>query len=90
PGCLAIVGGSYIGTNFVDNGSVLLLPNQAAIVGVLCLENCTVEDCEIISTTILINHDIAQALVALGMHVPGIKDYFSQQVIDNSASKKIN
>lgn len=90
PGCLAIMGGSYIGTNFVDNGSVLLLPNEAVIAGILCLENCIVEDCEIISTTILINHDITQALAALGAHIPSIKDYFPQQVIDSNASNKIN
>ncbi|MBR7679953.1 hypothetical protein [Acinetobacter nosocomialis] len=86
PGCIAILGGSLIRTNFFENGSILLLPNRSTVVGAIAFETCIFEDCEIMNTTILINYEIRQAFVDFGAHVPDIKDYFPKEVIDRNSS----
>lgn len=86
PGCIAILGGSLIRTNFFENGSILLLPNKSTVVGAIAFETCIFEDCEIMNTTILINYEIRQAFVGIGAHVPDIKDYFPKEVIDRNSS----
>ncbi|WP_060466251.1 hypothetical protein [Acinetobacter sp. LMB-5] len=89
PGCIAIIGGKYINTHFIGHGSVLLLPKNASIVGVLGLQDCTIEDCEIIDITMLISYPSKDAMESLGIHIPGIKDYFPQVIIDNNSSNRV-
>lgn len=84
PGCIAILGGNYIGNNFLDAGSILLLPEQVELAGIILFENCTVEDCEIIGITLLVNYNTKQHFESMGAHVPNIKSYFPQNVINEN------
>jgi hypothetical protein len=72
PGAIAIIGGTYKSTSFIEAGSIVVLPNDTKLVGVLVLKNCTVENCEIIGITILVDKNSAQAFTRMGAHVVGV------------------
>jgi hypothetical protein len=73
PAAVAILGGTYIRTRFLDNGDVIALPDDVVLSGVIILKNCTVEDCEFIRTTILADQVTAKGIAAVpGAQVKGI------------------
>lgn len=71
PGAIALAGGAYINSSFNETGSILLLPEHAMFTGVLLLENCTLEGCEVIGITILTNKQAAMEFKKMGAHVAG-------------------
>ena len=74
PAAVAILGGTYVRTNFLDSGDVIALPDNAILSGIVVLKNCTVEDCEFIRTTILVDQVTAKGLAAVpGAQVKGIR-----------------
>jgi hypothetical protein len=72
PGAIAMLGGTYIRTNFVEAGSPIVLPDNTILSGVLVLENCTVEDCEFVGITLLINRIAGDEFKKMGAPVVGM------------------
>ena len=72
PGAIAMLGGTYVRTSFAEAGSPIVLPENTMLTGVLVLENCTVEDCEFIGITLLINKPAGEAFKAMGAQVVGM------------------
>ncbi len=72
PGAIAMLGGSYIRTGFLEAGSPIVLPENTMLSGVLVLENCTVEDCEFIGITLLINKQVGEEFKKMGAPVVGM------------------
>lgn len=65
PAALAIQGGTYVRSNFLESGDVIALPDNVMLSGVVVLKNCTVEDCEFIRTTILVDQVTAKRMAAV-------------------------
>ncbi len=72
PGAIAMLGGTYIRTGFLESGSPIVLPENTFLTGVLVLENCTVEDCEFIGITLLINKHAGEEFKKMGASVVGM------------------
>lgn len=72
PGAIALLGGSYIHTGFIEAGSLIVLPEKTMLTGVLVLENCTVEHCEFIGITLLLSKQAGEAFLAMGAPVVGM------------------
>lgn len=72
PGAIAMLGGTYIRTGFLESGSPIVLPDNTFLTGVLILENCTVEDCEFIGITLLVNKQAGEAFKQMGAPVVGM------------------
>ena len=72
PGAIAMLGGTYVRTDFVESGDLIVLPENTMLTGVLVLENCTVEDCEFIGITLLMNKPAGEAFKAMGAPVVGL------------------
>lgn len=53
PAALAIIGGNYVSTRFLDAGDVVALPDNTTLTGVVVFKNCIVEECEFIRVSIL-------------------------------------
>lgn len=71
PGAIALLGGSYMNSSFSETGSIIVLPDETMLTGVLVLENCTVDECELIGVTILTNEIAGQAFKKMGAHLAG-------------------
>jgi len=67
-----MLGGSYIRTGFLEAGSPIVLPENTLLSGVLVLDNCTVEDCEFIGITLLINKAAGEEFKKMGAPVVGM------------------
>ncbi|MCK4087580.1 hypothetical protein HCY58_11025 [Acinetobacter radioresistens] len=52
PGAVAILGGTYINTNFINCGDVFIIPDHTNLTGVIGLIGCTLDNCELIDITI--------------------------------------
>jgi hypothetical protein len=73
PAAVAILGGSYIHSNFLDCGDVIALPKDASLVGIIVFKNCIVEDCDFIRITIFADQNTANDIAAIpGAQVKGI------------------
>lgn len=72
PGAVALLGGTYIHTGFIEAGSPIVLPENTMVTGVLVLENCTVEYCEFIGVTLLVNKAAGEAFKKMGAPVVGM------------------
>ena len=72
PGAIAILGGSYVRTGFVEAGSIIVLPEHTLLTGVLVLENCIVEECEFIGVTVLTNKQAGEQFKKMGTEVVGL------------------
>ncbi len=72
PGVVAMLGGTYIRTGFLEAGSIIVLPDNTMLTGVLVLENCTVEECEFIGITLLVNKVAGEAFKKMGASVVGM------------------
>lgn len=72
PGAIAMLGGTYISTSFNEAGSPIVLPDNTLLTGVLVLENCTVEHCEFIGITLLVNKPAGEAFKKMGAPVVGM------------------
>lgn len=68
PGAVAIMGGSYVNSGFIECGDVIALPDNAMLTGIIVFKNCTVDDCEFIRTTIFVDQNTAKGFG----NVPGI------------------
>lgn len=71
PGAIALLGGSYINSAFLETGSIILIADGSSFTGVLLLEKCSFENCEIIGITILTNHSAALEFKKMGAHIAG-------------------
>jgi hypothetical protein len=72
PGAVAILGGTYIKNGFIEIGSLIVIPNTATLTGVLVLENCTVENCEFIGVTLIVDKQAGEVFKELGAQVVGL------------------
>ncbi|AQV16898.1 hypothetical protein [Acinetobacter pittii] len=70
PGAIAIFGGVIDSNKFHACGSFLVLPYDSYITGILVLENCTLENCEIIGITLLIQPHMIDTYKNMGAHIP--------------------
>lgn len=52
PGAVAIMGGTIMNNNFHGCGDFIGLPENTMLTGILVLENCTIENCDIVQVTI--------------------------------------
>jgi len=73
PGAIAMLGGAYISTGFLEIGSPIVLPDNTLLTGVLVLENCTVENCEFVGITLLVNKAAGEAFKKMGAPVVGLQ-----------------
>lgn len=58
PGSIAIAGGSYTNTEFVDTGDMIPIPLKTILHGVVVLERCTVDQCKFIGVMMLAPQEI--------------------------------
>jgi len=73
PAAVAIIGGTYVRSNFLDCADIVALPEGVKTVGIVIFQNCTVEDCEFIRITIFVDQNTAKDLAATpGAQVKGI------------------
>lgn len=73
PAAVAILGGTYVNSGFLDCGDIVALPISVNLVGIVVLKNCTVEDCEFIRTTIFVDQNTARGIAGVpGAQVKGI------------------
>ena len=70
PGAIALMGGSYLSTNFNDTGDLIPLPENTWLTGIIVLKNCTVENCSFYRTTLMVNEQQAKEMVKF---VQGLK-----------------
>jgi hypothetical protein len=74
PAAVAIVGGTYVRSNFLECGDIIALPDGILLTGIVVLKNCTVEDCEFIRTTIFVDQNTAKGIAAVpGAQVKGLR-----------------
>lgn len=74
PAAVAILGGTYVRSNFLECGDIVALPDDVCLTGIVALKNCTVEDCEFILTTILVDQYTAKGFAAVpGAQVKGMR-----------------
>ncbi|WP_133152284.1 hypothetical protein [Vibrio lentus] len=73
PGAVAILGGNYVNSGFKECGDVVALPADVYLTGIVVLKNCTVESCEFIRTTVLVDQNSAKGFVGVpGISIKGI------------------
>jgi hypothetical protein len=72
PGAIALLRGNYVSNAFIEAGSPIVLTENATLTGVLVLEDCTVEDCEFIGITLLMNEDSGEKFKEMGAPVIGL------------------
>lgn len=69
PGAVAILGGTYIQTNFINCGDVFVVPNHTHLTGVIGLEGCTLDGCELIDITLITSNSKQNIESFLNMNV---------------------
>jgi len=69
PGALALLGGTFVRSEFNNSGHILTLPDNTFITGITVLKECTVENCEFITVTILVPKNVAEEFKS---KVPGL------------------
>lgn len=74
PGALAIQGGTYVNNGFYEYGTVVALPEDTVLTGVVVLDHCTVENCELYRITILADQGTAREIRNSGANVVGLPD----------------
>lgn len=67
PATIAILGGTYAHSSFNDCGDIIALPEGVNLTGAIVLQNCTVEECEFIRVTLLMDQNSAKRFA----QVPG-------------------
>lgn len=74
PAAIAIMGGNYLDSGFHECGDIIALPDRVFLTGIVVLENCTVENCEFIRTTIFTDQNTAKGFATAidGIQVKGI------------------
>lgn len=72
PGAIAILGGTYVDSGFIDCGDVIVLPDNAYLTGIIALKNCTVEQCEFFRVTIFTSSGEGKAFAKMGAKVLGL------------------
>jgi hypothetical protein len=70
PGALALLGGHFVQSNFINIGHILPLPDKIFITGITVLKDCTVENCEFLTVTILVSRNEAETMKKA---LPGIQ-----------------
>ncbi|MFZ3082084.1 MAG: hypothetical protein WA157_05245 [Rhodoferax ferrireducens] len=73
PAALAILGGTYKNSNFLECGDIVALPENTNMTGIIVLKSCTVEECEFIRTSIFTDQNTAKGFATIpGAMVKGI------------------
>ncbi len=70
PAAVALVGGTFVNTNFTETGDLIPVPDNTHLTGVILLRNCTVENCNFYRTTLMVSERQAKQIAAA---VPGLK-----------------
>lgn len=70
PGTLGLMGSNLKNSGFIECGDIIPVPNGAYLTGLVALKDCTIEDCEFIRVTLLLNEVDANIMA---QQVPGIK-----------------
>jgi len=70
PASVALMGGTYVSSSFVDCGNILAVPDGTKLVGVVVLKNCTIEECEFHRITILADENQASTM---SKKIPGFR-----------------
>ena len=70
PGALALLGGTFVRSNFNNPGHLIPLPEEIFLTGITALRGCTVEDCEFYSVTLLVPKQMASTFES---SVPGVQ-----------------
>lgn len=74
PAAVAIMGGTYVNSGFLDCGDIIALPDNVTLTGIVVLKNCTVEDCEFIRISIFVDQNTAKGFAAVpGAQVKGMR-----------------
>lgn len=72
PGAVAILGGTYVNSGFVECGDIIVLPEDVFLTGIVVLKNCTVEQCKFHRTTVFIGKGMESAFASVqGAQVKG-------------------
>lgn len=53
PGTIAMLGGTYSNSGFINCGDIIMVPEHTFLTGVIGLDSCTIESCELIDITII-------------------------------------
>lgn len=73
PAAIAILGGTYVNSGFVECGDIIVLPDDAFFTGIVALKNCTVEECEFVRVTIFTDKNTARGFATIpGATVRGL------------------
>jgi hypothetical protein len=73
PAAVAILGGTYVNSGFLDCGDVVALPDNVSLTGIIVLKNCTVEECEFIRVSIFTDKNTAKGFATIqGASVKGL------------------
>jgi hypothetical protein len=70
PGAMAFLGGTFVMSRFNNIGQVLTLPEEVSITGITVLKECTLQDCEFITVSILVPKQTAEQMKK---SIPGIQ-----------------
>lgn len=62
PGAIAILGGTIINNQFLDCGDFITLADNTEITGIVVLNGCTIENCEIVRVTITSTSNLIEFL----------------------------
>jgi hypothetical protein len=73
PGAVAILGGTYNNNKFNDCGDIAVLPEFLNTTGIIVLQNCTVEECELIRVSVFTDNNTARGFLRGGFPVKGLK-----------------
>jgi len=80
PSTLAIIGGLYRDNNFNACGEMIALPSDIFLSGVTVLLDCTVEKCQFLKLTILVDQATGKEMLAHGAPVRGIESSNSEPI----------
>ncbi|NOY48335.1 MAG: hypothetical protein GXO84_09120 [Chlorobi bacterium] len=69
PGAIALMGGTYIYTNFYETGDIIPIPDNTMLTGIVILKNCTIEECKFYRTTLMIDEKNSKTVAS---SVPGM------------------
>lgn len=72
PSAIAILGGNYNKNTFLTCGDLIALPTKTRLTGLTVLKNCTVEECEFVQLTVLMDQNTAMGFLNTGASVVGI------------------
>lgn len=74
PATIGISGGHIEGVVFNECGYMIAVQGDALLTGVVMLDNCTIQNCDFYSVTVLADQNTAREFKAHGINVSGLTD----------------